>query len=166
MATTPEEARDARLPAAAEEGLSSGADTPDAQNDEHDLAANARGAPTLIDLLAMPEAADTEFEPPKARFDSPPVDLSDVLADMPGVGRHADFARSREAEFVARGEQAWADYLRTGQSRPAGQVFDRIQERIHARREWLAENNEALESSNRYAEEHGLPLNGKPEEPK
>ncbi len=45
--------------------------------------------------------------------------------------------RRTQAEFLARGEQAWQAYRHTGQSRPAGEVFDRIQHRIDARREEL-----------------------------
>jgi hypothetical protein len=45
--------------------------------------------------------------------------------------------RRTQAEFLARGEQAWRDYQRTGQSRPAGDVFDRIQNRIDARPQGL-----------------------------
>jgi hypothetical protein len=47
--------------------------------------------------------------------------------------------RRTQAEFLARGERAWQEYQRAGQSRPAGEVFDRIQERVDARRqEFLA----------------------------
>ena len=45
--------------------------------------------------------------------------------------------RRTQAEFLARGEQAWQDYQQTGQSRPAAEVFDRIQNRIEARRREL-----------------------------
>jgi len=48
--------------------------------------------------------------------------------------RNAVNYRRTQAEFLARGEQAWQDYQRTGQSRPAAEVFDQIQARIHARR--------------------------------
>ena len=113
----------------------------------------------LVAQLGMPVAADVEFEPLKARTDSPPVDLSDTLAQMPDVGRDEDFARSREADFVARGERAWQDYRQTGESRPAGAVFDQLQERVDARRQqWLAENKEALENSNEFVDKNGLPL--------
>ncbi|WP_157615543.1 hypothetical protein [Rhizobacter sp. Root404] len=44
-----------------------------------------------------------------------------------------------QAEFFAAGERAWQAYLRTGLSRPANQVFDRIQSRIDARRRELTE---------------------------
>lgn len=112
----------------------------------------------MVDLLSMPEAADVEFEPPKARLNSPPADLSDELARMPTVGRDEDFARA--------GEQAWQDYQREGRSSPAGEVFDRIQERIDAhRQQWLAENKSALDSSNDWVAKHGLPLGGKPLKP-
>jgi hypothetical protein len=47
--------------------------------------------------------------------------------------------RRTQAEFLARGERAWQEYQRAGQSRPAGEVFARIRERIDARRqEFLA----------------------------
>lgn len=45
--------------------------------------------------------------------------------------------RRIQAEFLARGEGAWQEYQRTGQSRPAAEVFDRIQGRIDARRQAL-----------------------------
>lgn len=45
--------------------------------------------------------------------------------------------RRTQAEFLARGQQAWQAYQRTGQSHPAGEVFDRIQKRIDARRREL-----------------------------
>jgi hypothetical protein len=40
-------------------------------------------------------------------------------------------------EFLARGEQAWQQYQQHGQARPAGAVFDDIQQRIDARRNAL-----------------------------
>lgn len=155
MATDPNEERVARLRAMVDEGLVSGPARPDTQADEDELLEIARGTPTPVDLLSLPEMADIEFEPPKANPESPPADFSDVLAHMPNVGFDEAFARSAE--------RAWQDYRRTGQSRPAGEVFDRIQERIDARRQqWLSENKSALDSSNRYVEEHGLPLGGRP----
>lgn len=45
--------------------------------------------------------------------------------------------RRTQAEFLARGEQAWEEYRRTGQSRSAAEVFDRIQGRVDARRQQL-----------------------------
>lgn len=45
--------------------------------------------------------------------------------------------RRTQAEFLARGEQAWQEYQRTGQSRPVGEIFDRVQKRIDARRREL-----------------------------
>ncbi len=45
--------------------------------------------------------------------------------------------RRTQAVFLARGEFAWQTYQRTGQSRPAGEVFARIQSRIDARRQEL-----------------------------
>ena len=45
--------------------------------------------------------------------------------------------RRTQAEFLARGEQSWQEYLRTGESHPASEVFDRIQDRINARRRQL-----------------------------
>ena len=155
MATDPNEERAARLRAMVEDGQSSGPATSDTQKDQDELAAIARGTPTTVDLLSMPEAADVEFEPPKARLKSPPADLSDELAHMPNVGRDEDFARS--------GEQAWQDYQRTGRSSHSGEVFDRIQERIDTRRQqWLSQNESALESSNCRVDRHGLPLGKKP----
>ncbi len=51
--------------------------------------------------------------------------------------RGAVHYRRTQAEFLARGEQAWQDYQRTGQSSPAAEVFDRVQQRIDARRQEL-----------------------------
>ena len=153
MATTLNEERVAPLRAMVEDGLPSGPATPDTQKDQDELAAIARGTPTMVDLLFMPEAADVEFEPPRARLNSPPADFSDELARMPNVGRDEDFARS--------GEQARQDYQRTRQSRSAPEVFDQIQERIDARRQqWLSENKSALDSSNRHVED-GVPTSKK-----
>lgn len=45
--------------------------------------------------------------------------------------------RRAQAEFLARGERAWQEYQRSGVSRPAGEVFDRIQSRIDERRRVL-----------------------------
>ena len=45
--------------------------------------------------------------------------------------------RRTQAEFLARGESARQEYQRTGQSRPAGAVFDSIQERIDKQRATL-----------------------------
>jgi hypothetical protein len=49
--------------------------------------------------------------------------------------------RPTQAEFQARGEQAWQDYLRTGQSMSVDDVFDRILNRIEARRQELSKRN-------------------------
>ncbi len=46
--------------------------------------------------------------------------------------------RRTQAEFLARGEKAWQDYQQTGNSRPAGDVFDEVQRRIEARRQQLS----------------------------
>jgi len=46
--------------------------------------------------------------------------------------------RRTQMEFLARGEQAWQAYQRTGQSRPVADVFDRVQQRIDARRQALS----------------------------
>jgi hypothetical protein len=48
-----------------------------------------------------------------------------------------------QADFLSRGEQAWQTYRRTGQSRPAGEVFDHIQSRIDARRQELLRKRSA-----------------------
>ena len=45
--------------------------------------------------------------------------------------------RRTQAEFLARGEDAWQEYLRTAQSSSSGEVFDRIRVRIEARRQQL-----------------------------
>jgi hypothetical protein len=41
------------------------------------------------------------------------------------------------ADFLVRGEKAWQEYLRTGQSRSASEVFRAVQVRIEARRSEL-----------------------------
>lgn len=46
-----------------------------------------------------------------------------------------------QGEFYARGDTAWQEYLRTGVSHPVGEVFDRIQARIDARRRELRDPN-------------------------
>lgn len=45
--------------------------------------------------------------------------------------------RRAQAEFLARGEAAWQSYLRTGQSKPAAEVFDRVEQLIEKRRQGL-----------------------------
>ena len=45
--------------------------------------------------------------------------------------------RRTQVEFLARGEEAWQEYQRSGQSLPASEVFDRIQNRLEARRQEL-----------------------------
>ena len=42
--------------------------------------------------------------------------------------------RSADMAFQGRGEEAWQEYLRTGVSFPVDAVFDRVQERINAKR--------------------------------
>lgn len=44
--------------------------------------------------------------------------------------RRAVNYRRMQAKFLARGEQAWQEYQRTVQSRPVGEVFDRVQKRL------------------------------------
>lgn len=68
-------------------------------------------------------------------------DLEGVLGEAETISSFVEQAvrsavnyRRTQAEFLARGEQAWQAYLRTGVSKPAGEVFDGIQERIEARR--------------------------------
>ena len=45
--------------------------------------------------------------------------------------------RRTQAKFLARGEQVWQEYQRTGQSCPASEVFDRTQGRVDAQRQEL-----------------------------
>jgi hypothetical protein len=56
------------------------------------------------------------------------------------VRRAVDFRRV-QADFHARGETAWQEYLRTGVSHPVDEVFDRVQDRIDARRRELQGRN-------------------------
>lgn len=63
---------------------------------------------------------------PRTGFADPMVFLGAVSAER------------TQAEFLARDEQAWQEYQRMGQSRPASEVLDRLQERIDARRQELA----------------------------
>ena len=60
--------------------------------------------------------------------------ISTFVADA--VRQAVDFRRV-EAGFHARGDAAWQDYERDGISRPANEVFDRLQDRINARRRSL-----------------------------
>jgi hypothetical protein len=71
-------------------------------------------------------------------------ELEAVLSETETISSFVEHAvrgavnyRRTQAEFLARGEQAWQEYQRTGQSRPAGEVFDRIQNRIDVRRQKL-----------------------------
>ncbi|WP_177239527.1 YlcI/YnfO family protein [Variovorax sp. PDC80] len=64
--------------------------------------------------------------------------ISTFVADA--VRRAVDFRRV-QTEFYARGEAAWQEYLRTGVSHPAAEVFDRMQARIDARRRELQSPN-------------------------
>lgn len=57
-----------------------------------------------------------------------------------GACRAVELCRVR-GEFYARGDTAWQEYLRTGVSQPAAEVFDRIQARIDARRRELRDSN-------------------------
>lgn len=72
------------------------------------------------------------------------TELEAVLGDTETISAFVEQAvrsavnyRRTQAEFLARGEQAWQEYQNSGQSRPAGEVFDRIQKRIDARRQAL-----------------------------
>lgn len=47
------------------------------------------------------------------------------------------------AEFLARGEAAWQEYLRTGYAVPVDEVFDRIQAAIDARRAVLLQTEQS-----------------------
>ena len=60
--------------------------------------------------------------------------ISTFVADA--VRRAVDFRRV-QADFHARGEAAWQEYLRTGVSHQVDEVFDRVQARIDARRREL-----------------------------
>jgi hypothetical protein len=69
------------------------------------------------------------------------IELEGVLGETETISSFIEHAvrgavnyRRTQAEFRARGERAWQDYLRAGQSRPAAEVFDCIQLRIDARR--------------------------------
>lgn len=48
--------------------------------------------------------------------------------------------------FYARGEQAWQNYLRTGRSILLADVFARVEARIAARRDELADRTERKQS--------------------
>ena len=72
------------------------------------------------------------------------IELEAVLGETETISAFVEQAvrgavnyRRTQAEFLARGEQAWQDYRQTGQSRPAAEVFDRIQVRIDVRRKQL-----------------------------
>lgn len=68
-------------------------------------------------------------------------ELEAVLGETETISAFVDQAvhgavncRRTQPEFLARGEQAWQAYQRTGQSHPAGEVFDRSPKRFDARR--------------------------------
>jgi hypothetical protein len=72
------------------------------------------------------------------------IELEAVLDETESISAFVEEAvrsavsyRRTQAEFLARGERAWQEYQRTGLSRPAAEVFDRIQGRIDARRQAL-----------------------------
>lgn len=44
-----------------------------------------------------------------------------------------------QAEFIERGERAWQDYLRTGESIPATEVLARLAALVEAKRRAMAE---------------------------
>lgn len=60
--------------------------------------------------------------------------ISTFVAD---AVRQAINFRRVEAGFHARGDAAWQHYERDGISRPANEIFDRLQDRIDARRRSL-----------------------------
>lgn len=71
-------------------------------------------------------------------------ELEAVLGDNETVGefveqavRSAVRSRRTQTEFPARGEEAWRQYQRTGQSGPVVEIVDRVQTRIDARRQEL-----------------------------
>jgi hypothetical protein len=71
-------------------------------------------------------------------------ELEAVLGEAETIERFIEQAvrgavsyRRTQAEFLDRGERAWQEYLHTGGSSPAGDVFERIQNRIDARRHEL-----------------------------
>jgi len=69
------------------------------------------------------------------------TELESVLGESESISAFVERAvrdavnyRKAQAEFLARGETAWQAYQRTGQARPAGEVLDRVQDRIEKRR--------------------------------
>lgn len=90
--------------------------------------------PTLI----VVESASLPAVPVEPEFRE---ELEEVLHENESISdliehavRRAVNYRRMQARFLARGEQAWLEYQRTGQSRSVDEVFDRIQELIDARR--------------------------------
>jgi len=84
-----------------------------------------------------PDSSSAVSDKPEPR-NGPDADLG--ATDSIGAAHGAVDNRSAQGEFLARGEQAWRDYLRTGQSRRASEVFDGIQKHIDARRQELLGN--------------------------
>jgi hypothetical protein len=64
-------------------------------------------------------------------------DTETLSAFVEKAVRDAVNFRRTQMEFLARGEQAWQQYQKHGQSRPADTAFDDIQQRIDARRNAL-----------------------------
>lgn len=66
-------------------------------------------------------------------------DSETISAFVVDAIRGAVAYRRVQAVFLARGESAWLEYQRTGESRPADEVLDRLEERILARRRELGD---------------------------
>jgi hypothetical protein len=73
------------------------------------------------------------------------AELVGVLSETETIGSFIEQAvrgavryRRAQAVFQDRGQAAWQEYLQTGQSRSATEVFDQIQGRLDARRRGLA----------------------------
>jgi len=64
-------------------------------------------------------------------------DTETLSAFVEKAVRDAVNFRRTQMEFLARGEQAWQQYQKHGQSQPADAAFDDIQQRIDVRRNAL-----------------------------
>ncbi len=105
------------------------------------LETDARHGATLHACVVEHAGLDSAMASRKVAPTGVPTTVSEtktISAFVEQPVRGAMNYRRTQAEFLVRGEQAWQTYLRTGQSRPAREVFDGIQSCIDARRQELA----------------------------
>ena len=129
---------------------------------------------SLMAQLGMSEGGDIAFEPPKARFESPPPDLDDGDSGVPaedailglmqapcgGLDSGTESDSAVEAEHA--GTVLLKDAIEGLEDVTAVRVLDEaaLDALLSADtpESWLAENKDALESSNEFVGKNGLPL--------